>query len=42
MAETEDAIHVSFLGTKLPADHLTNLNLGCEPGAGAIAGPIVA
>jgi hypothetical protein len=31
MAETADAIHVSFLGTKLGSDHLTNLNLRYQP-----------
>ena len=31
MAETQDALHVSFLGTKLGSDHITNLNLRYHP-----------
>lgn len=31
MAETPDAIHVSFLGTKVGRDHLSNLDLRYQP-----------
>ncbi|GAB4813311.1 hypothetical protein N2152v2_000357 [Parachlorella kessleri] len=38
MAETQDALHVSFLGTKLGSDHITNFNLRYHPMPLAAAG----